>query len=524
MAGAAGGAGVTWAAAFTLAEEQGLKVFPCRPDKRPFTVHGFKDASSTMAQLEAWESQYGPDALVGVPTGQVNGLAVIDIDPDGQDWYWAHQAELGATCTHLTPRGRHLLYDCRGLQVLTSAGVLAKGVDTRGEGGYIIWWPAEGHEVLNDEWLPWPLVKPHERRPAAPDPLGRTIEGSRNARLYSIARGVLQKNPNLSERDLNLIIWGENQERCTPPLARLEIGQIVRSARDRGQATEAPAISPITFTAMKVYAESLPDQEVCLGPFRTGQWGIIAAPPGAGKSLFALAIAKAMASGQPLGVWEAGKPRQVIMVDAEMSMRALVGRVESFGTCPENLRFVTTESLMLAGQDPLSIGLPAVQAALRAMDWDTLILDNIEYLLDPVPGGDGNIWDPSTWKQMHPFVNWCLANNKLLIFIDHTNKAAQVQGSTAKQKGASFVFILAPDELEPGDYARFYLDRAKYRDKLNGQPQHMEWVASAAGWQSRYTLTRKERAREMKADGASNNEIAEALGVEIRQVQKYLKS
>jgi hypothetical protein len=515
---------MTWAMAYTLAEELGLKVFPCRPDKRPYTRHGFKDASSTMAQLEAWESEFGPDALVGVPTGAINGLAVIDIDPEGQDWYWAHQEQLGSTCTHLTPRGRHLLYSCRGQQVLTSAGVVAKGVDTRGEGGYIVWWPAEGHEVLNDGWLPWPLGNTRERPKPTADPYGQTGEGSRNARLYSIARGVLRKNPNLSERDLNLIVWGENQESCVPPLPRLEVGQIVRSARSRGQETDAPAISPISYAAMKSYADSLPDQEVCLGPFRTGQWGIIAAPPGAGKSLFALAIGKAMATGQPLGVWPAGKPRQVVLVDAEMSMRALVGRLDSFGTCPDTLQFVTTESLMMAGQDPLSIGLPAVQAALRGMTWDVLILDNIEYLLDPVPGGDGNIWDPSTWKQMHPFVNWCLANNKLLIFIDHTNKAAQVQGSTAKQKGASFVFILTPDELEPGDYARFYLDRSKYRDKLNGQPQHMEWIASASGWQSRYTLTRKEKAREMKADGASNAEIAEALGVEIRQVQKYLKS
>lgn len=139
--------------ALALAERWGLPVFPCRPaNKAPYVKHGhgFKDASRTPDQIASWWTQW-PDALVGVPTGHVTGILVIDIDPDGARWYAERSADFVGARIHRTQKGHHLLYRMPGVDIRCSQDELAEGVDVRANGGYIIWWPAAGHEVFGPE-------------------------------------------------------------------------------------------------------------------------------------------------------------------------------------------------------------------------------------------------------------------------------------------------------------------------------------------------------------------------------------
>jgi hypothetical protein len=63
--------------ALQIALGLGLPVFPCLPCKRPATPHGFKDATSDPDCICRFDWH---DRLIGVPTGQVSGLAVLDVD------------------------------------------------------------------------------------------------------------------------------------------------------------------------------------------------------------------------------------------------------------------------------------------------------------------------------------------------------------------------------------------------------------------------------------------------------------
>ena len=143
-----------------LLVERGVPCFPCRADKRPATLHGFKDASRNRNDLEhIWRRYPGP--LVGVPTGEASGFDVLDIDKQhhGDHWFLDNKSALLPTRAHRTRSGGiHLLFK-HTEAFRCSAGKIAPGIDVRAIGGYVIWWPAAGLPVLSDmpvvAWPAW---------------------------------------------------------------------------------------------------------------------------------------------------------------------------------------------------------------------------------------------------------------------------------------------------------------------------------------------------------------------------------
>ena len=135
-------------------------IFPCKVDKSPYTPRGFKDATQDEAQIRQWWRSW-PKALVGVPTGSTNGLVVIDYDPDkdsgtAKEWIQNHSEALISTRVNDTRRegGKHYIYNTAhayqsGSDVVLD-GIKRPGLDIRAEGGYVIWWTAEGKHTEGD--------------------------------------------------------------------------------------------------------------------------------------------------------------------------------------------------------------------------------------------------------------------------------------------------------------------------------------------------------------------------------------
>jgi Bifunctional DNA primase/polymerase, N-terminal len=222
---------------------RGYAVFPCRGNKHPATQNGFRDAANDPAALrKLWRRYPGP--LVGVATRAPSRIAVLDIDakhPGSHFWWKANRARLMPTRVHRTrSRGLHLVYlHCEGLKC--SAGKIAPGVDVRGEGGYAVWWPADGLPVLSDapiaswpEWLSEILAPPlrpppmlhRSARIVSPSFIETRIEAvlrfvfdapirERNSRLYWAACRVIE------------MIRGDDLDCVTGDQALDELRQIV---------------------------------------------------------------------------------------------------------------------------------------------------------------------------------------------------------------------------------------------------------------------------------------------------------
>jgi len=225
---------ITMQAALQLAEEQGLPVFPCRPDKSPYTEHGLKDATRSIEQIVQWWTRW-PDALLAVPTGAASKLIVVDIDPDGADWYREHADRLGCARVHQTRRGHHLLYRTpAGIEIRNSASKIANGVDVRGEGGYVIWWPAHGFDAVGDleelteppRWLLERIARPEKPAPSAvrTEDTGKATEGKRNDRLSREAFRLRKQG--MEPAQILDMLRTLNQLVCDPPLEDAELKAI----------------------------------------------------------------------------------------------------------------------------------------------------------------------------------------------------------------------------------------------------------------------------------------------------------
>jgi hypothetical protein len=222
------------------------------PGKHPRTKHGLKDGSRDSKQIESWWEKW-PDANLGILTGQESGLLVLDVDgEDGKEslkqLIAAHgnlpktlRAKTGRRGPDGKPKGCHYYFRAPvGASLRNSAGVLGKGLDIRGDGGYVVAPPSLHPSGLLYQWLapepplaalpPWMLAELASAKPASEvaRAQGEAIaEGGRNHALTSLA-GTMRRRSMTSEA-IEAALMKENDARCQPPLPASEVRGIARS-------------------------------------------------------------------------------------------------------------------------------------------------------------------------------------------------------------------------------------------------------------------------------------------------------
>jgi hypothetical protein len=208
--------------AISVARNCGWPVFPLGENKRPTWAkddggHGFHDASTDPERI-AWLWRHHPGPLIGIPTGKVSAASVIDVDikhDTARVWWRHHQHLLPTTRTYRTRSGGLHLFFRHADGVRNSQGELALGVDTRGDGGYVVFWFAAGCSCIDHarmaEWPHWvsralwppPKPKPEYRcsnvrelpddqlervKQTAIDMVKTAADGQKHVRVRSAAR------------------------------------------------------------------------------------------------------------------------------------------------------------------------------------------------------------------------------------------------------------------------------------------------------------------------------------------------
>lgn len=169
---------------------RGWSVLPLRPrDKRPLIRWEFlKNERPSEHDIDEWFRRW-PDANIGVVTGEISNLIVLDIDPKHGGDVTLERLEhrfgpLSATVEAVTGGGgRHLYFAHPGGFTRNRAG-LAQGIDLRGDGGYIVAPPSihpSGHRYS------WALGRTPDEITLAPLPrwLITPIRGLRIGRSLS---------------------------------------------------------------------------------------------------------------------------------------------------------------------------------------------------------------------------------------------------------------------------------------------------------------------------------------------------
>lgn len=240
--------------------------------KHPRTLNGFYDATNDKAAVDQWWTRW-PESNIGVPTGPLSGLAVLDVDVghaknvNGLETLAAHPELVVSTETgpafSTGSGGMHVLY-AYPEQGVTSGPTDLPGLEVKGSGGYIVVPPSTHAYGRDYAVLRWP----HEHQvPAFPPALaaararhkvtetaipenGQKVPASaRHGYLLSLGRRLCKSG--LSRDSAFPALRAECNARCESPDEKgdLEIDSIIRWVWDKIEpdtpAAQTPPYGPI---------------------------------------------------------------------------------------------------------------------------------------------------------------------------------------------------------------------------------------------------------------------------------------
>lgn len=332
---------------------RGCRVFPTKG------TAGVNDDDAKRPCIKGWQDEATTDAtrireFAGAFPGCNFAWAlnhddlVIDLDrkhgKDGIAAFSAMEVEHGAlTSTHrvVSPTGGVHIYTKTPRRVKLSADEVARGVDIRTLGGYVLLPgsalstgvyrieqdPGPAHIQCPSWFLDKLEVKAPLSRPDDAEVIGSIPEGRRDNELTRWAGALRWQG--LTAEELEAALHVMNSTRLTVPLPDADITRIAKSIgrKPRGEAktvadfAEAELAEPTmtSYNAMAIKARSIPAPDHCLTEFcDTGDVIGVFGKSKAKKSWFMLQLALALGSGTDFINWRVPKARRTLLFQMEV--------------------------------------------------------------------------------------------------------------------------------------------------------------------------------------------------------------
>jgi hypothetical protein len=180
--------------ALTLAQ-LGWSVLPLAPNSKHPLARWRSLQQRRLGESEIVEIfEQNPNANLGIVTGHVSNLLVLDADAPGVIKKWG----VPVTPISETARGRHYYFELQN-EKIHSATSLAEGLDIRAEGGYVVAPPSIHPTGKSYEWV----IPPLEVEPAPPpawllELLRKHRKQQKYEKISEIVRGVEEGRRNVS--------------------------------------------------------------------------------------------------------------------------------------------------------------------------------------------------------------------------------------------------------------------------------------------------------------------------------------
>ncbi len=303
----------------------GRFVFPCAK-KKPLVPHGFKTASLHPEDLSRWWTKW-PNAQVGLPTGNVNRLFVLDVD-GSQARAYIEKMQLPDTFTVETSPGHRQLWFHQpdGVTTKCTAGVLAPELDTRGDGGYVIAPGSVHHETgqpyraLND--LPWAEMPPQllqavNGNGAGSIPADAIPQGRRHQTMLSMAGALRARG--LAPASVLAALMAVNEQRCVPPLLIAELEKLAAYVGTKPAGFRGTSMETSAEVVLECFAAVKPEYLRWVWPRRIplGKLTLFCGDPGQGKSLASIDLGARVSRGASFPDGAPAEAGDVVFLSAE---------------------------------------------------------------------------------------------------------------------------------------------------------------------------------------------------------------